>query len=723
MQPPATDSLTDRFAAWCKHADLKPGVVGQPHQQRVVSRINADDPRLLVYHGLGSGKSLTAIMAGEEAKQQTGEPYGVVAPASLGDNFRKELDKFTTDPSAEVMSYTGAGMGKEFKQPVGTLIVDESARLRNPSAASTAATMRLSQSAKRLLLLTGTPIVNSPSDLAVPLSMLTGDNISPQAFDERFVGERDVSPGWLNYVRGVAPGREQYVKNEDELRELLKGRVDYQPPTAPEGVTTTNETIEVPMTAAQQRIQHVIRQKIPTSFLWKLDRQFPLSREESTKLNSFLVGLRQSSLSTRPFQSTPDDYSAFQQSGKLQAAMGKLQGLLDSDPRKKAIIYSNFIGGGLSPYLEALKREGIPAGMYHGGLSREVRKANLEDYNAGKLRALLIGPAGAEGISTKGTNLIQLLDPHWNEARSSQAAGRGLRFDSHTDLPPELKDVQIQRFVSKSEEPSWLKRQFGYKRERTGDEIVTDLSARKEALNELFRGILKDVGTQKTSQQPQEDRIYTYMSQLANTPGPASDKAMIMVDTRDSVSDYLRKGVLHVSRAQLADYIENQRTHTTAAANLAADNASLRTTAGNQLLANKRLNRWLTNPRFMAGAAVGAGGLAAGYGLYNWLRRDEESTAEKLNIDESKAVSPVDKASADRCWKGYEPTPGKTPYSDGSCQPKGTKKKKKKPEKQASDRDKLAFLGAAIKAMAKTTAKASPISPKLLSTLTSSALR
>ena len=23
-----------------------------------------------------------------------------------------------------------------------------------------------------------------------------------------------------------------------------------------------------------------------------------------------------------------------------------------------------------------------------------------------------------------------------------------------------------------------------------------------------------------------------------------------------------------------------------------------------------------------------------------------------------------------RCWKGYEPTPGKTPYSDGSCRKK-----------------------------------------------------
>ena len=28
------------------------------------------------------------------------------------------------------------------------------------------------------------------------------------------------------------------------------------------------------------------------------------------------------------------------------------------------------------------------------------------------------------------------------------------------------------------------------------------------------------------------------------------------------------------------------------------------------------------------------------------------------------------KESGNRCWKGYEPTPGKTPGTKGSCKPK-----------------------------------------------------
>ena len=39
---------------------------------------------------------------------------------------------------------------------------------------------------------------------------------------------------------------------------------------------------------------------------------------------------------------------------------------------------------------------------------------------------------------------------------------------------------------------------------------------------------------------------------------------------------------------------------------------------------------------------------------------------------------------AARCWKGYEPVPGKAPYSNNSCRPAGSGKKKKKQEKTSA---------------------------------------
>lgn len=64
--------------------------------------------------------------------------------------------------------------------------------------------------------------------------------------------------------------------------------------------------------------------------------------------------------------------------------------------------------------------------------------------------------------------------------------------------------------------------------------------------------------------------------------------------------------------------------------------------------------------------------------------------AEGVDVDEwnqsSKGKKMPEKAAIEklaRCWKGYEPVPGKAPYSNDSCRPKGSKAKKKD-EKKAS---------------------------------------
>lgn len=480
-----------------KQADLNPDVQLQEHQQRIADRITGDDPRLLVYHGLGSGKSLSALAAAEAAKKMYGDDYGIAVPASLRGNFQKEVDKFTTDSSPEIMSYTGLGMGKKFKKPPDTVIYDEAARLRNPNAASTQAAMETARNAKRVMLLTGTPITNEPSDLAPLVSMLQGKSVDPDSFAERYVGYKKVYPGWWGWLRGIKPGVRPSIKNEKELRALLKGKVDYQPSKTPEGVNINEETVRVPLSDAQQKIQHAIRTRVPPGFLWKLDQEFPLSKDELARLNSFLSGMRQVSLSTQMFRADKNPLKAFDQSAKLQTALANLKKTLDADPRKKAIIYSNFIDSGVKPYAAALEREKILYGMFHGSMPVKARQQALKDYNEGRLRALLLGPAAAEGISTKGTNLIQLLDPHWNEARLQQAQGRGLRFDSHAGLPEDLKDVQVQRYLSTSQDPTlvgkWL---LGKKRERTADEILERLTAEKEQFNDEFRNLLRDIGTE-----------------------------------------------------------------------------------------------------------------------------------------------------------------------------------------------------------------------------------
>jgi superfamily II DNA or RNA helicase len=499
------NSISSAVTIWAaKQADLNPDIQLQDHQQRIADRISGQDPRLLVYHGLGSGKSLSALAAAEEAQNQSGGNYGVVVPASLRGNFQKEIGKFTHDSNPEIMSYTGLALGKNFQEQPDTLIMDEAHRLRNPRSGAAQAAAQAAANAKRLLLLTGSPITNSPSDMANLLSMLNNKQITPEEFEDRYVGYKTVRPGIMGWLRGAKPGVKPVVKNEAELRALLKGKVDYQPSKTPDGVNVQEEQVKVPLSAEQQKIQKAIRTKIPPGFLWKLDQEFPLSRDELAKLNSFMTGMRQVSLSTQPFRVDKDPAKAFTQSAKLQKAFEDLRATLKEDKRKKAIIYSNFIDSGLAPYASALEKAKIPHAFFHGGVSPKARQAAVDAYNTGKLKALLIGPAGAEGLSTKGTSLIQLLDPHWHESRSQQAKGRGLRFDSHVGLPEELKNVAVKRYLSASQNPSLLGKLMGYKRERTGDEVLERLTAEKEQINEEFRRLLREEGSQYANQQQEK---------------------------------------------------------------------------------------------------------------------------------------------------------------------------------------------------------------------------
>jgi DNA polymerase Ligase (LigD)/Helicase conserved C-terminal domain/SNF2-related domain len=485
------EMLPAKAAALIKLADLLPWVHLQPQQQRVAKKVR-EGQNLLVYHGLGSGKSLAGIAAAEGV----GGPYTAVVPASLRPNYEGEIGKFSDQETpSEVMSYTGVGMGRQPKQDPDTIIMDEVQRLRNPNSAASQAAINLATRAKHKVLLSGTPIVNAPSDLAVPLSILTGEEMSPASFTKRFVGTKTVDPGWMGWFQGIQPAKVPTIKDEEGLERLLENHVDYQPSRTPEGVKTRDERVEVDLSPEQQDFYKLMWGKLPWMTRWKLSNDYPLTGPELTHLSSFMTGPRQAALSLYPYHSSKDPIHAFKTSAKLQSAMGSLKKTLAKDPRAKALVYSNFIDAGLTPYGAALRAEGIPFGQFHGTMTEEDRKQALSDYNAGKLRVLLLGPAAAEGISAKGTQLIQLLDPHWNEARLGQARGRGLRFDSHEGLPPELRNVRIQRFVAKMPKPGWLGRLFGATARPSADEVLEQQSRRKEELNDQFREVLRRVGS------------------------------------------------------------------------------------------------------------------------------------------------------------------------------------------------------------------------------------
>ena len=481
---------------WHKKADLLPGTSLQPHQQRLEEEAEHGPLRKLMVWGVGSGKSLGSIAASETRK----EPYVAVVPASLRNNFRKELDRWTDHQTpTEVMSYSAIAQGKQ-PQHYKSIIADEAQNLKNPDSLRTQKFMQLARQADQVLMLSGTPLVNRPGDLAVPTEVLTGRHFTPDSFEKEFMQNEQVKPGFFARMFGIKPGDHPAIKNEKQLKSLLEGKVDWHMPDKPV-VPTQHEDIEVEMSPEQSALYRSVWDKLPWHLRWKFKNQFPLSGDEMMRARSFLTGPRQVSLSTLPYMNNQDPYKAFEQSSKLKKAMELLQVKLKDD-RAKALIFSNFIDAGLTPYAAALAKANIPHAVFHGGLTDAARKKLVDDYNSDKIRVALLGPSGSEGLSFKGTQLIQLLDPHWSGVRGKQSVGRGLRFDSHAGLPEDLQNVHVQRFIAR--QPLSMRDRalaaIGFDRGQNthaSDDYLLDMEKRKEELNSQFMDVLREIGSKK----------------------------------------------------------------------------------------------------------------------------------------------------------------------------------------------------------------------------------
>ena len=234
----------DVEAASTKQADLQPNISLQPHQQRVVDKVQnqLDDTgqaRMLLYHSLGSGKTLSGLAAADTSKI----PYTAIVPAALRNNLYKEQDKFinpaTATPST-IMSHTAVGLNAPIENPQ-SILVDEAHRFRNNKSTQATNLVNAARKAKQVVMLTGTPIVNDPSDFAVPYNVLTGSSMTPEAFGKKFVGLEGSERPW--YKRIFSGEGEPDIINQQELRDNLKGKVDYFAPLAPKATVDRKDVV------------------------------------------------------------------------------------------------------------------------------------------------------------------------------------------------------------------------------------------------------------------------------------------------------------------------------------------------------------------------------------------------------------------------------------------------------------------------------------------------
>jgi len=491
-----------KYTNFLKIAALKGNITLRPHQEEAVSKYLKNKNQLLMYHGLGSGKTLASLAAIERSGSK--RPM-IVVPAPLQKNYSDSLNNFVTPDS--VGKYVIISQEKYRRNPhkyldkykPDSVVVDEQHRSRNKDTKLFKALKETRKKVPNFLGLSATPQNNSPADMFNMLNTVSDGKVptfTGKEFDKKYTTKEKVYPKNI-FKKIVAKvtgrhGEKKTLKNPDELKKIISPYVHKNEPTPDflkEFPSKTEKNIDVPMTKEQSKKYKYFMDKNLSAFdRFLIKNDLPPKMKDQTGFFARLINARQ--IANTPAVASKQDMDPIQSSGKLTKALANLDAHLKDNKQHKAVIYSNFRESSLKPIEAALKKRGIEYAIFAGGIKKKLKDAHIEDYNSGKKRVLLISPSGAEGLDLKKTTLLQNLDQSYNPSFNHQIIGRTVRYKSHEGLPKKLRNVKVENYRSVIRKPL-LKRIFSKKKyEPSIDHYIQHRAGEKADLNKQLGDML-----------------------------------------------------------------------------------------------------------------------------------------------------------------------------------------------------------------------------------------
>lgn len=501
IAPTQPDSALQAFLdELTKVAKLKSMVKLRPHQEEVVDFVVDNDGRALLAHGTGSGKTLSSIASIEKLRSMKKAKKTLVAlPASLKTNFAEQgVKKFTNRTVGEVGSgadYQLVSMEKFRRDPVGTLeasgadslIIDEVHRAKDPKSETYKAYKAVAPKVKNLLGLTGSFVSNHPKDV-VPLMDIVkpGHGLGRQpTFTKRYTKRKAVKGGGFLKMK-----RKERVtlKNKEQLHGRVKGKLHYlghdELGDLP-GLDVKN--VFVRMTPEQRKHYDFALGKL-TSRQRRLIREgLPVSQTEAMTMLPRLLRARQASNSVG-IHAKMTPVEAAESTPKLKKVMDDIQSHLKETKDGQAIAYSNFMEGGARELYEGLKARGVPTGLYSGS-NKDTRDRDVKAFRKRRKKAIVLTPAGGEGISLDNATFFAEVDRHYNPERNQQAIARGRRLGGQAHRKPEDRVLEVKRYHSDPPTP-WYRRLLGFGTVGV-DEWVGNVAKEKDILNEEMRDVTR----------------------------------------------------------------------------------------------------------------------------------------------------------------------------------------------------------------------------------------
>jgi ERCC4-related helicase len=433
------------------------------HQLRVCNYIkkNPDIKGLLLFHSVGSGKTITAITIIRCILQN--EPRKrvfVVTPTSLVENFNKELDKVGVkfQDNVKIISHTRFvnkidENGPDFCRN-SVIIIDEAHNfktiIKKDDGKRVKCLFKATEIASQVFLLSATPIQNNIQEFSNLYAMI--DN---KEFD----------------IKNVYKTFDPKNFNEEKLKKILKNKISYfKNNDTSEYPAVTYHDIEFYMTPSYYDLYKAVEEENEE----KLGAMY-----RNVNLQTFFNGLRRAVNYIDESVSSP----------KVEWTIEFIKKSIKN--KNKVLIYSNWLKSGSKIIQDRLDMEDIEWVEINGSMTAAKRKISLLKYNGteknkykdNKIYVLFISSAGAEGLDLKNTRSIIILEPHWNNEKIKQVVGRGARFRSHIFLEKSKQKVDVYNLILKK--PQNCKDSM-----KSVDEYLIELSNKKEEEINSFYDIL-----------------------------------------------------------------------------------------------------------------------------------------------------------------------------------------------------------------------------------------
>ena len=477
------------------------------HQTKIVNYFKEKDPRgVILYHGLGSGKTITSIGIAELYNKNV----VCIVPASMRTQWKNELNKMNVKNTYKIYSFeevsnklTGniASIKRTKKKKVSkksiqktkemldnkVVIIDEAHRLRNIGVISRHI-INITKNVHKILLLTGTPIVNRPSDLVSLVNIVSRTKVFPldkQEFADTYVDKtmRVVKTpvklfGKTLYEKSTWT-TEPTIKNTNLFRSKIRGLFSFY------------ENIDVSKYPTTKKYEKsVIMDKLQQTLHTKIEEQTLTKKELKMLSNNYALDVGNS--------------EAKGTASRVNAYLSKtrqLSNVVDSKPsekvkqilshvlsaKKPVVVYSNYISNGVAMFGKLLEENNqkLTYRLFTGSTTKKEKASIVKDYNSGKCDVLLISRSGSEGLDLKNTREIHIMEPHWNSSQLDQVIGRGVRYMSHNALPVEERHVDIYYWYS-----VYPKGLFDTK--ISSDKYLLNMSKSKKKLANEFKKVIKE---------------------------------------------------------------------------------------------------------------------------------------------------------------------------------------------------------------------------------------